>query len=130
MIIKLMLLLIAVLIVLKYLSLLVKEINKFLRIKSDDIDIDATVINIVPHVTGDVQPILQYNIDGSAKKYTYRYYCSPEKYSIGDKVTIKLSKKSGLVYVKEDLLKGLLFRLVATIILMFAVLFLVCDIFM
>ncbi|MCM1500845.1 MAG: hypothetical protein NC124_20495 [Clostridium sp.] len=130
MIIKLVLFLASALIVLEYLSLLAKEIVQFLRIKSDDIDVNATVINLVPHLTGDVQPILQYNIDGSTKAYIYHYYCSPERYSIGDEVTIKLSRKSGFVYVKEDLLKGLLLRLAATIMLMVALLYLVFELFM
>ena len=32
-------------------------------------DIKANVVSIVPYMTGDVQPILQYEIDGIVKKY-------------------------------------------------------------
>lgn len=34
-------------------------------------DIKANVVSIVPYMTGDVQPILQYEIDGIVKKYIY-----------------------------------------------------------
>lgn len=129
MIIKFLLLSSSCIVFLRYLSLLVKSMNELLKTKSDDMDIKATVVSIVPHVTGDVQPILQYDMDGVVKKYICHYYCSPDKYSIGDEVTLKFSKEDGLAYDKEDLIKGLLLRLIATIIMMCAVLFFTCDLF-
>lgn len=128
MIIKFVLLLVAVILFLTYFRLLIKGINDLLKIKSDDIDIKATVVSIVPHMTGNVQPILQYEIDGVVKKYIYNYYCHPEKYLIGDEVSLKLSKKNDLVYDKEDLIKGLLLRLSITTVFACVVLYLGCDI--
>ncbi|MDE5965247.1 MAG: hypothetical protein K2G89_00215, partial [Lachnospiraceae bacterium] len=45
----------------------VKLLNELLRIKPDDIDIKAIVLKIVYLGTGDIQPILQYNMDGVEK---------------------------------------------------------------
>ncbi len=108
----------------------VKLLNEFLRTKSDDMDINATVVNIVYLGTGDVHPILQYNMDGIAKKYIYHVSCSPDKYAIGDEVILKLSKENGFVYDKEDLIKGLRHRFLVMIIMMVGSLFLFCDIWL
>ena len=70
----------------------VKMLNELLRVKPDDIDIKATVVKIVYLGTGNVQPILQYNMDGVEKIYIYHVGCSPDKYEIGDEVILKLSK--------------------------------------
>lgn len=127
MIIKLLLLFSSCIVFFSFFKLLVKSMNQFLKTKSDDMDIKANVVSIVPYMTGDVQPILQYEIDGIVKEYIYHCRCSPDQYSIGDEVNLKFSKKTGLAYDKEDLIKGILIRLIATIIMMCAVLFFACD---
>lgn len=45
------------------LNLLVKLTNELLNTKSDDTDIKATVVSIVSHTAGNVQPILQYEME-------------------------------------------------------------------
>lgn len=69
MIIKLLLLFSSCIVFFSFFKLLVKSMNQFLKTKSDDMDIKANVVSIVPYMTGDVQPILQYEIDGIVKKY-------------------------------------------------------------
>ncbi|MDE5965450.1 MAG: hypothetical protein K2G89_01265 [Lachnospiraceae bacterium] len=108
----------------------VKMLNEFLKIKPDDMDIKATVLKIVYLGTGDIQPILQYNMDGVEKIYIYQAGCSPDKYAIGDEVILKCSKENGFVYDKEDLIKGLRRQFIITIIIMIATLFFFCDIWL
>lgn len=110
------------------LRLLVKRIKEFIKIKPDDRDIKATVIHLIPLTARQVQPVLQYNVDGAVKVYKYHSSCAPERYAIGDEVTLKLSRKSGLVYDKGDLKRELLLLSVIEFFILCGVLFFACDI--
>lgn len=86
----------------------IKEIRK-IKIKPDDDIIEAKVVNFRwAVVSTDIHPILQYNVDGTDKRYTYHFYYSSKGYPIGKQMTLKLSKESGLAYDKADLIKAVL----------------------
>lgn len=129
MITKLLLLFSSCIVFLGFLNILVKSIIELLNTKADDTDIRATVVSIVFHTAWNVQPILQYEMDGIVKKYIYHCYCSPDKYSVGDEVHLKFSEKNASAYDKEDLIKGVLVRLISTMIMLCAVLFFTFDLF-
>ena len=101
---------------------ILKEIK---RIKPDsgDGNVKAVVVNIDPFLTGDVAPIVSYT-SGSReeKKYKYYYWYNRKKYPIGKEVSLKLSSASGLAYDRKDLIKGFLFALFSTLMMMMAAL--------
>lgn len=109
---------------------LVEAIKKFLKISADDTEIKATVVSIVTVVTGDIQPILLYNIDGATKTYTYHSSFPIDKYSVGDEVTLKFSEKNGFAYDKEDLIKELRTYLIVTIMMVLSALLFASNIWL
>lgn len=100
----------------------IQEIKK-IKIKSDDGNIEAIVVShcLDGPIYG-IQPVLQYNVNGMEKKYTYHFYYDRKEYPIGKKVNLKFSQESGLAYDKKDLIKAFLFRLLFTGILLVGVL--------
>lgn len=86
---------------------LIQEIKK-IKIKSDDGNIEAIVVDYEYAGRGDIHPILQYNVNGIEKKYTYHFFYSSKEYPVGKKVNLKFSQESGLAYNKTDLIKKLI----------------------
>ncbi|MCM1500846.1 MAG: hypothetical protein NC124_20500 [Clostridium sp.] len=105
------------------LSVLIKEIReiKKFKIKSNDRNIQAVVVGSLPHITGDVRPILQYVVKGVDKKYIYHYYYNQKKYPMGKEVILKISEDSGLAYDRTDLRKALVYHLLAVVVSFFFV---------
>lgn len=102
---------------------LIKEIKAIrkLKVKLNDRNIRAVIIGSVPYITGDVQPILQYTVNGVDKKYIYHFYYNLKKYPIGKEMTLKFSEDSGLAYDRTDLVKALIYQLFMTLLFAFVV---------
>lgn len=97
-----------------YIYIVLKKIKdiKEIQMKSDDEIIKGKVIGRKPFLlTGDIQPVILCNINGSKVTYTYRYFYSEKKYPIGMEVELRMSNISGLLYDKKDLMKDLVLHL-------------------
>lgn len=106
----------------------IQEIKK-IKIKSNDGNIEAIVVDYEYAGRGDIHPILQYNVNGIEKKYKYHFYYEKKKYPIGKKVNLKFSQESGLAYNKTDLIKTFIFLVFAIVFCFGGVLACLHDIF-
>lgn len=89
-------------------DLVVKRIKEYIRIGVDagDIDIEGRVIEVIPLLGGNrVQPIIQYTMNEKTAIYKFHSGYSQDKYLVDDRVILKLSKRSGMVYEKSDLIR-------------------------
>ena len=92
------------------LYIVIDRIKNILRIKMGKADetVIGKIVGRKPFLfTGDISPIVECNQHNSTFVYTYHYFYSKEKYPLGGRVELKLSKKSGLLYDKKDLIKEL-----------------------
>ena len=115
--------LLAAFILLVNLNELIKEIKeiKKKKVKLNDTNIKAVVVDFLPYVATDIRPILQYTVDGIDKKYIYHFCYSKKNFQIGKELTLQFSEESRLAYDRKDLVKALVFQLLETIFVAFLV---------
>lgn len=113
------------LIFIRFLGLFITSINQYFNAKDNDEQIRAKVISVIPNPLGEVQPVLEYYVNDQHRIYIFHNFFSMDEISVGDEITINLSKKNGLAYDKKDLIKGILYRLFFTIIFLSLVLYLI-----
>ena len=88
-----------------------KDIKNF-QMSSDDETIEGEIVDNKPFLfTGDVHPVALCLMNGIELKYEYRYFYSESQFPIGKKVELKISRASGLPYVRKDLIKDIILHL-------------------
>ncbi len=98
----------------------IKEIKK-LKVKLSDTNIRAVVVDVLPYITGDIRPVLQYTVEGIEKKYIYHFYYKKKNFPIGKERTLRFSEGSRLAYDRMDLVKAFVYQLFTTMFCVFCV---------
>lgn len=130
MVVKIIMLFCGLVSLLEMLNIFLRRLYEIIDVKMGllDPDINAIVVGFVPLITGEVQPIIQYNIEGIEKNYVYHCPCGVDVYSVGDVISLKLSEKSQLAYDKKDLYRGLMMQAFRVVAILLGVLYLLLDI--